>query len=54
MFLGNLHYEDSEAMEEIAQRSGGCLIFESGLSQVRWGFEQPPFYSILHFMLLLK
>lgn len=35
-----LHYEASEALEQVALRSWGCPILESVQSQVGWVFEQ--------------
>ena len=36
-----LHCEGGEALEQVAQRSGGCPIPGSVQGQVGWGFEQP-------------
>jgi len=36
-----IYCEGGEALEQIAQRSCGCLLPGSVQGQVGWGFEQP-------------
>lgn len=39
--MRNLCDEGGDALEQVAQRSYGCLLHGSIQSQVGWGFEQP-------------